>query len=102
MVAAPAYGAFFRHGAGTTGLHELAWFLLATATLLLILIVADRSLSRLSTTADENHLGTTDDQNRPGIAAGTHVGEEDRPGSTADTSADEDRRRSTHPKGSPS
>ncbi len=51
MVASAAYGAFFRDGADTAGLHEVGVFLIVVATLLLILIVADRSLTRLDTTA---------------------------------------------------
>ncbi|MEV6344642.1 MFS transporter [Actinoplanes sp. NPDC051851] len=47
MVASAAYGVFFRHGAaGATGLHHFTLFLLAVATALLLLIAADRSLSR--------------------------------------------------------
>ncbi|WP_157441609.1 hypothetical protein [Actinoplanes awajinensis] len=47
-MASAAYGAFFRHGADTAGLHDVAWFLIAVAALLLVLILADRSLTRLS------------------------------------------------------
>jgi MFS family permease len=47
MVAAAAYGAFFRNGAGTTGLHHFAVFLIVVAALLLAVILSDRSLTRI-------------------------------------------------------
>jgi MFS family permease len=47
MVAAAAYGAFFRHGAGTAGLHHFAVFLIVVAALLLAVILSDRSLTRI-------------------------------------------------------
>ena len=47
MVSSAATGAFFRHGADTAGLHNLAIFLVVVAVLLLILVLADRSLGRL-------------------------------------------------------
>jgi MFS family permease len=47
MVAAAAYGAFFRHGAGTAGLHHFAVFLIVVAALLLVVILSDRSLTRI-------------------------------------------------------
>jgi sugar phosphate permease len=49
MVSAAATGAFFRHGADTAGLHELAVFLIVVAGLLLVVVLADRSLRRLGT-----------------------------------------------------
>jgi len=51
MVSAAATGAFFSDGANTAGLHDLAVFLLAVAVLLLVLVLADRSLRRLGTAA---------------------------------------------------
>jgi hypothetical protein len=50
MVSSAATGAFFRHGAGTAGLHGLAVFLIVVAGLLLIVVLADRSLRRLGGT----------------------------------------------------
>jgi MFS family permease len=47
MVASAAYGAFFRAGAGTTGLHHFAVFLIVVAALLLVVILADPSLRRI-------------------------------------------------------
>ncbi|MEV4618090.1 MFS transporter [Asanoa sp. NPDC049573] len=47
IVAAAANGAFFAHGADTTGLHRLALFLLVVAALLLVATVADRTLGRV-------------------------------------------------------
>jgi MFS family permease len=47
MVSSAATGAFFRHGADTAGLHGLAVFLIVVAGLLLIVVLADRSLRRL-------------------------------------------------------
>jgi predicted MFS family arabinose efflux permease len=47
MVASAAYGAFFRHGATTAGMHQFAVFLMVVAALLLALILADRSLARI-------------------------------------------------------
>jgi len=47
MVSAAATGAFFRNGADTAGLHELAVFLIVVAGLLLVVVLADRSLRRL-------------------------------------------------------
>jgi MFS family permease len=47
MVAAAAYGSFFRHGAGTAGLHHLAIFLIVVAALLLAVILVDPSLARV-------------------------------------------------------
>jgi MFS family permease len=44
MVASAATGVFFKRGADTGGLHELAVFLLVIAALLLAVILADRSL----------------------------------------------------------
>ncbi len=49
MVSAAATGAFFSDGANTAGLHDLAVFLLVVAGLLLVLVLADRSLRRLGT-----------------------------------------------------
>jgi MFS family permease len=50
MVSSAATGAFFRHGADTAGLHHLAIFLVVVAVLLLVLVLADRSLGRLGNT----------------------------------------------------
>jgi MFS family permease len=47
MVASAAYGAFFRHGADTAGLHHFAVFLIVVAALLLAVILADPSLTRI-------------------------------------------------------
>lgn len=53
MVASAAYGAFFRHGADTPGLHHFAVFLIVVAVLLLAVILSDRSLTRIgSDTSD--------------------------------------------------
>jgi hypothetical protein len=49
MVSSAATGAFFSAGANTAGLHDLAVFLLVVAGLLLVLVLADRSLRRLGT-----------------------------------------------------
>jgi MFS family permease len=49
MVSSAATGAFFKRGADTTGLHELAVFLIVVATLLLVVVLADRSLGRIGT-----------------------------------------------------
>jgi MFS family permease len=51
MVSSAATGVFFRHGADSAGLHELAVFLIVVAGLLLVLVLADRSLRRLGTPA---------------------------------------------------
>jgi MFS family permease len=53
MVAAAAYGAFFRHGAGTAGLHHFAVFLIVVAALLVAVIVTDRSLTGIGSAATE-------------------------------------------------
>ncbi|GAA2605836.1 MFS transporter [Paractinoplanes durhamensis] len=53
MVSSAATGAFFKHGADTAGLHDLAIFLLVVATLLLVVVLADRSLRRIGTPSDE-------------------------------------------------
>jgi sugar phosphate permease len=47
LVASAANGAFFGAAVDTTGLHELAGFLVACAVLLLILTLVDRSLRRV-------------------------------------------------------
>ncbi|KAA0022287.1 MFS transporter [Antrihabitans cavernicola] len=47
MVAAAAVAAAFGHGADTSGLHNLALFLLPCAALLLVVTLADRSLSHV-------------------------------------------------------
>jgi MFS family permease len=52
MVSSAATGIFFAHGADTAGLHDLAVFLIVTAALLLVLILADRSLSRVGKDAE--------------------------------------------------
>lgn len=51
MVSSAATGTFFRHGADTAGLHDLAVFLIVVALLLLVLVLADRSLRRLGVPA---------------------------------------------------
>jgi hypothetical protein len=47
MVSSAATGAFFKDGADTAGLHDLAIFLIVTAGLLLVVVLADRSLRRI-------------------------------------------------------
>ncbi|WP_433367960.1 MFS transporter [Actinoplanes sp. CA-142083] len=47
MVSSAATGIFFKHGADTAGLHDLAIFLIVVASLLLVLVLADPSLRRL-------------------------------------------------------
>ncbi|MEO3753854.1 MFS transporter [Streptomyces sp. B6B3] len=47
MAAAAATAGFFGHRADTAGLHELAIFLIAVATLLLAVVLLDRSLGRI-------------------------------------------------------
>ncbi|MCY1140087.1 MFS transporter [Actinoplanes sp. Pm04-4] len=47
MVSSAATGIFFADGAGTAGLHGLAVFLIVVASLLLVMVVADRSLTGL-------------------------------------------------------
>ena len=47
MVSSAATGAFFKDGADTAGLHGLAIFLIVTAGLLLVVVLADRSLRRI-------------------------------------------------------
>ncbi|MFG1988438.1 MFS transporter [Actinoplanes sp. NPDC048988] len=49
MVSSAATGIYFKHGADTSGLHGLAIFLSVVAVLMLILVLADRSLSRVGT-----------------------------------------------------
>jgi hypothetical protein len=40
-------GLFFGRTASTRGLHDLAWFMLASAAVLLVLTLVDRSLRRV-------------------------------------------------------
>ncbi|MEV8378154.1 MFS transporter [Kribbella sp. NPDC056861] len=47
LVAAAANATFFKTGASTTGLHHLSWFLIGITSLLLIITLLDRSLSRI-------------------------------------------------------
>ncbi|MEV0802121.1 MFS transporter [Kribbella sp. NPDC050281] len=47
LIAAAANAHFFQHGATTTGLHELALFLLVVAGLLVLVTLLDRSLARI-------------------------------------------------------
>jgi MFS family permease len=54
IVASAANGAFLAHRADTNGLHHLTWFMLASAVLFLVVTVADRALSRIGTTKDED------------------------------------------------
>ncbi|MFI5893744.1 MFS transporter [Actinoplanes sp. NPDC051513] len=53
MVSSAATGMFFKHGADTAGLHDLAIFLIVVASLLLVLVLADPSLRRLGAAADK-------------------------------------------------
>ncbi|GAA2135948.1 MFS transporter [Actinomadura napierensis] len=46
IVASAANGAFFGARASTTGMHHLAWFMLAISVAFLLVTVVDRSLSR--------------------------------------------------------
>ncbi|GAA0455140.1 MFS transporter [Paractinoplanes deccanensis] len=50
MVSSAATGVFFKHGADTAGLHGLAIFLSVVAALMLVMTLADRSLSRVGRT----------------------------------------------------
>ncbi|MEV4812571.1 MFS transporter [Micromonospora avicenniae] len=52
MVAAAASAATFGPGADTAGLHELALVMLASAVLLLLVVLVDRSLRRIGTPTD--------------------------------------------------
>ncbi|CAM5699836.1 hypothetical protein [Streptomyces canus] len=47
LLASAANEQFFRGGATSTGLHGLAWLLLAVAAMFLLACAADRSLSRV-------------------------------------------------------
>jgi len=47
LLASAANAQFFRGGATSTGLHGLAWLLLAVASIFLLACAADRSLSRV-------------------------------------------------------
>jgi MFS family permease len=47
MVSSAATGTFFKDGADTAGLHDLAIFLIVVASLLLVAVLADRSLRRI-------------------------------------------------------
>jgi MFS family permease len=47
MVSSSATGIVFTHGADTAGLHSLAVFLIVVASLLLVMVVGDRSLTSL-------------------------------------------------------
>jgi nicotinamidase-related amidase/predicted MFS family arabinose efflux permease len=47
IVASAATGVFFKHGAGTPGLHDLAVFMLVVGVLFLALTIVDRSLGRV-------------------------------------------------------
>jgi MFS family permease len=58
MVSSAAAGTFFKHGADTAGLHDLAVFLIVVAGLLLILVLADRSLGRLGAPDAPSTKGT--------------------------------------------
>jgi len=51
MVASGANGVFFGARADTSGLHGLAWFMLAVAVLFLAITVADRSLGRVGSSS---------------------------------------------------
>lgn len=62
IVASAANAALFRQRADTGGLHQLAWFMLVAAALLLALTVFDRSLRRIGTGGAVNGGGVS----RPG------------------------------------
>ncbi|MFZ3592879.1 MFS transporter [Streptomyces sp. BH104] len=47
LLASAANAAFFKGGADTVGLHELAWMLVVVSVLLLLVTVADRALRRV-------------------------------------------------------
>jgi nicotinamidase-related amidase len=47
IVASAATGVFFKHGAGTPGLHDLAAFMLVVGVLFLALTIVDHSLGRV-------------------------------------------------------
>ncbi len=47
MVSSAATGIFFAHGVDSSGLHGLAVFLIVIASLLIVMVVADRSLTHL-------------------------------------------------------
>ncbi|HEY0814579.1 MAG TPA: MFS transporter [Pseudonocardia sp.] len=47
ITAAAANGAFLAHGADTSGLHHLVWFIGPCAVVFLVLTLADRSLRRI-------------------------------------------------------
>jgi MFS family permease len=47
MISSAATGITFKHGAGTPGLHSLAYFLIVVAALSLAVILADRSLGKV-------------------------------------------------------
>ena len=51
MLAAAATGRFFGTSADTAGLHQLAWFMVGSATVFLLITVADRSLGRVNRAA---------------------------------------------------
>ena len=53
MVSSAATGGFFKHSADPAGPHDLAVFLIVVATLLLVVVLADRSLRRLGPTVTE-------------------------------------------------
>jgi MFS family permease len=52
IIASVANGGFFRHGATTHGLHQLAVFVTAAAGLALLVTVLDRSLRRVTAAGD--------------------------------------------------
>jgi len=52
LVAAAAQAAFYDGGATSTGLHHLSWFLMGVAGVLLVMALADRSLSRIGAAED--------------------------------------------------
>jgi MFS family permease len=47
MISSAATGITFKHGAGTPGLHSLAYFLIVVAAISLAVILADRSLGKV-------------------------------------------------------
>ncbi|RMI43708.1 MFS transporter [Actinomadura harenae] len=77
LAASAANAAVFPHGATTTGLHRMAWLLVATAVLFLVTTLADRSLP---------HIGRAEGNASPankasaGKTSGGRASEEDPPG----------------------
>jgi MFS family permease len=69
IVSAAANGAFLHDRADTSGLHHLAWFMLAVSALLLAATLVDRSLHRLAPApSPERKPARRDGRPRPGGA----------------------------------